>query len=80
MIFEDSNCRGNSARIDLYSKDKPTYANTEDISEMGIRDNEAASVMVPLGYSLFAYPLDGGQGTPEIITGKPLDQDGVMLC
>jgi len=49
-----------------------------DIASAGMGQDDADSVMIPEGYTLFIYPFEGLQGTPEIINGLPLTPDGVM--
>jgi hypothetical protein len=85
MVFKDSNCRGDSMRVDIPNGEE-AYMDLDAITRAGLGkknqkgNDTASSAMVPLGYSLYLYPGAGHTGDPEVVEGMPIDWDGVMVC
>ena len=83
MIFADPGCQNVSGRIipknDPY---EPFYYNKRDINYMNLHENQISSVMVPYGYTMTLYDIDGQSpaGASEVVHGRARDGAGNMQC
>ena len=58
-----------------------SYYGAADLDLVGIRQNRAASVMIPEGYEITLYTEDNKEGTAETLYGGFLPQtDQKMIC
>lgn len=77
MLFGWKGCQGPQARITPSSNNPQQlkYYNTSDLVYMGMGDDWAESVMVPYGYTLTLFDLDGQRpsGKFEVQKGRSLD-------
>jgi len=81
MVFKYEDCEGDSIRVNMDDPEGRTkHMNRGDIHWSGMTNDQAASVMVPVGYTLKLFKDEGLKGDWQQFHGKPLTWDGVMEC